>query len=46
MLKSLLCGHVVEIKALKFLRNYNFLCFNFKAVNTAIVSLANDITLL
>ena len=43
MLKSLLCGHVVEIKALISLRNHNFHWFNFKAVNPAILSLANDI---
>ena len=43
MLKSLLCGHVVEIEGLKSLRNHNFLWFDFKAVNPAIVSLANDI---
>ena len=43
MLKSLLCGRVVETKALISLRNHNFLWFNFKAVNPAILSLANDI---
>ena len=43
MLKGLLCGQVVEIKALISLRIHNFLWFDFKAVNPAIVSLANDI---